>query len=283
MWQILTFGAILFHSLGKVLNRKVLREGNVSEYLFLWNIIASFFYIPAALLFGISIPSTTDQWLGVILGIILYTIGGFIGFHAIRHTEASLYAPLGAVKVLFLMFFSWILLGENITFNKFWGTIFMFLGIVVLSWKEGAFRKFKELGVKLTLLTAFIISIIATVEKFSMNVSISPVFYGLMMYLIPGLIYGLLPENRTIRKPLSFLSKKWKIITLSAFCYAAMYYLQLFAFKLADVSLVFPLLQLSILVTVILGFFILGEKSEKEQRLLGGALMTVGTMLILAK
>ncbi len=282
MWGILVLGAVILHSLGIIINRIILKEGNVREYMFVWRITSSLFYIPAAIFIGFSMPTGNLQWIGVIAGIVLYAIGGFTGFYAVRHTEASLGAPLGSLRVLFLLILSWLILGERVTITKFWGTVFIFIGAMVITWKLGAFKRLKEHGPQLTVLTAFIIAIIAIVEKFSMGVGVNPVFYGFTMYFVPGLIYGLLPENRNINNVMKFVGKNWKLVLASAFCYASMYYMQITAFKLADVSLVFPLLQLSILITILLSFFILKEKIEIKQRFIGGIIMMVGAMMILA-
>ncbi|PJA55412.1 hypothetical protein CO165_03665, partial [Candidatus Roizmanbacteria bacterium CG_4_9_14_3_um_filter_33_18] len=71
----------------------------------------------------------------------------------------------------------------------------------------------------------------------------------------------------------------WKIVLLSFFNFIA-YFFGLKAFVLAEVTQVIPIMQLSTIMTVIAGIFLLNEKSNLAKKLLAGIIAVVGVFLL---
>lgn len=280
LWFFATISAVLLNSIGKVLHRYILRDEDAIGYAFIWSLLSAIFYIPLLVIEPLSLPSNQLEWMGLFLGAFIWLTINIVGFYSIKHTHLTLRTPLNATKLIFIMFFANIFLDESITVWKLAGTLFMFIGIFVLTWKKGAFKHLKEYGVRLTLLTALLTACVAIVDKFNMNNGISPAFYGMLMYLFPSIPLGIMTKSR-----LEGFEKMWKkkaiFVILAAVCYTGTYYFHMIAYTLADVTNVYPILQLTTLVAIVLGYVTLKEKSEIIQRFVGGVCMVLGSIIII--
>ena len=113
------------------------------------------------------------------------------------------------------------------------------------------------------------------VSRYSVN------FYGMTLYLIPGTIITIMALARTgLKETLQTVKvNKWGIIALGAispFGYIAI----LQAYQIAEKSIVFPLANLTSVILVLMGVFLLNEKQLLRRKLIVAAMVFVGAIFL---
>lgn len=203
-----------------------------------------------------------------------------IGFHAYKFTPVSLKTPFSQSRIIFLFLFSILILSEVITLKKLLGTLIIFVGIVILTYhKRKIFGRLTDKGVQLTLLTAFLFALVALIDKTAMKYFTAGMF-GFLVYLIPGLILLLFVKKRT--SPTKQLIKnKWPYVLAVIILGAAFYYSKLRAYSLADVSLVFPIIRTSTLISVLGGIIFLNEKEDLLKKIFSTFIIVLGMLILI--
>jgi uncharacterized membrane protein len=90
---------------------------------------------------------------------------------------------------------------------------------------------------------------------------------------------GLLVPQSTKRFG-KLLKGKGKWVIVASLLAVTWTWMQFKAYQLVDVSTIAPLLELSVIVTVIGGFVVLGEKKDIVRRLIGTLIIIVGALII---
>ena len=80
---------------------------------------------------------TQTYWM-IIIPAVLGALGLFLYFLALGKGDSSRVAPIAATFPLFTAVYAYILLKENITFERLIGIILIVLGLVVINWKGAA-------------------------------------------------------------------------------------------------------------------------------------------------
>ncbi|MFC2174904.1 DMT family transporter [archaeon] len=277
-WLILVLLSLLLSGIGAAINRYILRDEHVYSYSFLFTLLSSFFFIPLMLTEEIVLPQTTEAWLIVLAAGVLWWTVNIIGFMGISKTDVTLSKPLAASKVVMVFLLSVLVLGEAVTTGKIIGTLLVMAGMLVLTWKKGWFTHLRSEGVQLLLMAAVIMSVVHVLDKYNMA-TVSANVYGFLMYFIPAIPLGIMTAFR-VPQLKQTIRNKWKAVLLVAVCYGAMYYFVLQAYRVADINVIFPILQLASLVTLGIAYFWLKEKAEFRQRVAGALLMIIGAVLV---
>lgn len=277
-WLVLVTISFLLTGIGSALSRYILREEHVYSYGFLYNILSAAVFVPLLLSEPITLPSEAGGWFLILSAAVLWWTINILGFLGISKTEATLGKPLSGAKVLIVLAVSWLVLGEQLTALKVVGTLLVVAGLLVLTWRKGWLGHLRHKGVQLTLAAAVFYGFVTVLDKYNTSLASANV-YGFLMYFIPAIPLGMM-SFADIPKLKQTLHNKWRAIILVALCYGGMYYFLLNAYRLAEVSVVYPIVQLGTLVTMALAYFWLGEKAEFKQRVLGALLMIAGAVLV---
>lgn len=281
LWLYAVLVATLIGGLGKTLHRKVIKDEDVPSYSFLFTLIAGLSFLPLLLIEETVFP-VGWQWAAFLGAALLWFFINITGFNASKRTEVSLHAPLSNVKIIILFLFAIVFLKEAVTIQKIVGTLIVFSGALVLSWEKGSFKQVKQKGIQLILLTAFLTAIVTLLDKHNMLEGISKGFYGLSMYWIPCFFHGLRVTTRKhhLKK---IIRNQGKTILLMGILYGVIYYylfLYAYSFPQAEISIIYPISQLSVLIAVFLGYAWLGERGALKKRLAASALMIAGAILV---
>ena len=103
--------------------------------------------------------------------------------------------------------------------------------------------------------------------------------YGFLVFLIPGIILTFFLKGRV--KHVRHLLETRKFTTFFAIILgSASYYFMLRAFKIADVTFVYPLIQLETILVVLGGIILLGEREHFWQKILAGVVVVAGALII---
>lgn len=278
LWLIFAIiGAIALGLVG-ILHRFIVREHDYISYGFLWGILTALFFVPL-LFFDFTLPSAPSGWLIAIIGVFIWTIVTIIGFKSVQMIETSFREPITQISLLFVLILSYALLSETLTSAKIIGTLLIFGGLMFLTYEKGkTFGKFGHKGIQLTLVASFMAALASVVDKAALNYW-NPIPYAFVEFLFPSLIIGFLVIKRKEHLLRMIKSKHYFIVFASILAVIEVYALYT-AYKLTDVSNIYPIGRISSLITVLGGIIILRERKDILRKIIGAIIMIIGAIFI---
>ena len=287
MWFFYSLFFAIFSALSTFLIKHLTKK--INYFALLYILLA--FSIPSTfilLLFLGGIPKVTPNfYLYVGASAVLDTIAFISSFLAISQSAISVISPISSFSPVFTTLIAAFTLHEIPTPIRFTGILVVVFGAYLLNISDikGGItmpfkRLFTETGVKLSLLSTFIWSITPIFQKKAIfetdpQIPLFPSLFGMILvftFLTPFAFKKAVKYTKEIRANL-----KWFVLNGAgaAFGQAAAFA----AFSLVFVSYATSIFRLSTLFIIILGGIFLKEERIKE-RLLGGAVMVLGTILI---
>jgi len=258
------------------------RAGN-----FYKNLAASFlfFFIGAFILLPFAITREIDNWhflLPCFISALLYSFSSFAYVSSIATGEVSLVAPISSLNAVVILFFAAIFLGEKITLMKSLGIILMVYGIFIL---KGAATPIKSLKAilrdrpsQLMFASVVLQSTGRVIDKFFTS-EYDPIIYAALLYFIVSFnFFTLLRLKKKDRLILSSFKEKPIPMVIGGAINGAAYLFLLVAIKSIELSIVEPLVNLSIILAMALAALIFREKLL--EKLPGGLLVILGGWLL---
>jgi drug/metabolite transporter (DMT)-like permease len=280
-WLFLVLAAVAMFGMLGALQRYILREEDPLSYAFWFNSLATFFFLPLLLLEPLVLPSTLPQLGLFFAAAIMWFCINVVSFYATAAEHVTLVNPLRQTNVLWVLVFAVFLLREELTMFKLFGTLSILAGVVALTWKGGLLKGLDSVGARLALVLAVMMAFVTVLDKYNVSSGVSPAFYGLSMFALPGAAFLLIAGFRRARLRKTLFSKRWAILAATGLL-ALGYYVILHAYRIADVSVINPITRLDLLITMALGYVWLQEREEFGRRLLGAVLMIAGAFLVAA-
>ncbi|MBW3004470.1 DMT family transporter [Candidatus Woesearchaeota archaeon] len=270
--------AISFRVIHKLLDKYVLNTASPYAFSWLTQIVSAVLLLPFAWPY-LELPKSGMAWFAIISGILIWTLVSVSTYIAVKKTHVSIKAPLSQSKIIWVFLLGLIIFGETITVQKVVGTVILFIAVSLLLYHpEYKWGRLTDPGVLWVLGNALLASIAAIIDKFALGY-FRPELYIFFVYLFPGLILtGFLPKIKKDIKHLWKLHGKITIVTILLSTSA--YFFVLKAYSLAEVTLVFPLLQLTTILTVIGGILIMGETEHKWQKIIAAGIAVIGAIVI---
>ena len=285
-WITYALLAAIGTGIGDALFKYLLKRDD--EYVVAW--MRAVFIVPVVVI-GLFLLGpfriTREFWL---LGIIILPVdilAFLLYLKAIRLSALSISLPFLAFSPIFVIFISWMILGEQVSAVGFLGVFFIVLGSYVLNIKHirnGFFEPilaiFREPGPKIMLLVAFLYGLDAVLGKQMMHLS-EPKFFALIypvflfLSFTPIVYYRI--KHKISRANLSF--HRLILYFLVSFIFAITIVLHFKAVTLAFTAYAIAVKRTSILIGSVLGFLIFKERNVKS-RLAGVGLMLAGVFLI---
>lgn len=272
---------------GKDMLSKIALNDDIDEYIMGWSLrfFALIFLLPV--LFFIEIPDLNQKfWIALFSSGILNVVATILYMKAIKHGDLSLIVPLLSFTPLFLLATSPLMLGE---FPSSWGLVGVVL-IVVGSYVLNIHKHdhgdylaplkaiFQDKGTRIMLLVAFIFSFTSNFDKMGV-VNSSPLFWVVMIHIF--LTITLLPIMM-YKSPncWSIIRNKTKKIAPLGILNAFKLSFQMIALNLVIVPYVISIKRMSILFSVLIGYFFFKEKHIKK-RIIGASIMLAGAIFII--
>lgn len=275
IWIIPAIIAAITDGTKDFLNRVVMIKEDPYVFAFLENFIAAILFIP--IFFMAKAPTNNLVYLFILISSIIWVAIAVIGNYSYKYTEVSLRAPISQIRILFLLLMSIVFLSEKLTITKGVGTLLIFLGLVILRFKKGKLN-FKHKGIQLTIVTAFLVALVAIFDKLALN-NANPEFVSFFVYLIPSLIliFFTLKKKNEFK---SIIKNQYKVVLIASILGAIFYYSSLKAYALIEVSSVFPIIKTSALITVLLGIIFLKERQNILRKIIATLIILAGIAVI---
>lgn len=270
--------AVACNTVNKILDRYVAKD--VSPYAFSWltQIVASLLLFPLALPY-FALPVSGTAWMALAIAATLWTLVSVSVYIAIKKTQVSIKEPLSQSKIIWALILGLLLLGESVSTTKIVGTVVIFLGLCVLIFHpERKWGRLRDPDILWTLVSAVLTAIVAIVDKWALGF-FRPELYGFLVYFTPCIIL-----TSFLPKRIEHVKHLWKVhgkVAVSTIIFStATYYFTLKAYALADITSIYPLLQLATIFAILCGIFILGEKEHKWQRFIAAIIVIIGAIIV---
>ncbi len=238
------------------------------------------------LLFFIPIPKLESGFWSVLgFAIVVEVLAWILYIKSIRSAQLSLVAPFLSLTPVFLVFTSFVILGELPSFAGFFGILMIVVGAYILNLKsinKGILEPFKSIFKEKSciymIVAAFLFSISANLGKILILKS-SPLFFSAIYFpllIIPFLIIVYF----TSRKKIVQLKSNFSNLFFSGLFFGLMAIFNFLALQLVIVPYMISIKRTSSIFSVLYGHFLFKEENIKK-RLAGALVMLIGAILII--
>ncbi|MBS3144819.1 EamA family transporter [Candidatus Woesearchaeota archaeon] len=292
-WYVYSLLSAVFFAIYFLIFHKYIHKERPLEYLGVMSILVVLFSFP--LLKEVSFSHEPLAWLLMYAISLLLTIFFVCIALSFKHLESSEAVPLMNISLLFVVFFSMILFGEQISLKNLIGILLMVAGSYIvevgikLQKLHKVFHRFRQKYLMYTLLATGVSSIIIIIEKLLLNPEILRVP---ITAVAPDSLYFLTRAGMAVNFILILFyqhnftrmqhTAKTLILPLiiTALLNVAANYSHYLALREGLVSLVAPIAALSTLLVVIIGGELFHEHKLK-QKMIAVVLMVLATYLII--
>ena len=260
------------------------RLGKLDTYvkLIFYNLITLPF-----LLFGFlfySVPQVTfDFYIVIAINSVVWIVATFLLMKSLEAGGLSASIPILNFTPVFLLFISYLLLGEFPSFQGLAGILVVVAGSYTLhisSIKSGYFEPIKSIfvgrGLRM-LVVAFLFGITASLAKIGIQLS-NPAYFMFIHYLFVSLVLTILFFNK-IKENKKQIKSNFKYFLVMGVAVAFSEILAGTAFKLTLVPYAISLKRSNVIFSVLIGYLFFREKHFKEA-IIGSVIMFIGAVLI---
>ncbi|MBA4371657.1 MAG: hypothetical protein C0402_02210 [Thermodesulfovibrio sp.] len=213
---------------------------------------------------------------------------------ALKESPLSLTMPFLALTPVFLILFSYVLLGEKVSLTGGAGIFLIAAGSYLLNInqvKEGLCQPFraitKEKGAVYMIMVALLYSITSSLGKMAIGHS-SPLFFGAVYFVGLNLVYlpygltrggsgGRTGRRASLREYLA--SGRYRLQIVPGLFYGAMVLTHMAAMNLTKVAYMVSVKRSSLLISILFGYLFFREENIRD-RFLGALLMFIGFVAV---
>ncbi len=269
------------------INKKLTQKTNI--YVILW--ITTLLMLPffaVALLFEKQVAIQSGFWYIIPVNISLFTLSSLLLIKAMQISPLSLTLPFLSFSPVFMIFTSWIILGQLPNSWGIIGIVLIVIGSYILNLKKvkknflAPFTAIgKEKGSLLALAVAFIWSITSNLDKIAIDNS-STFSYLLLINIGVVIVLSVILISKQRTTFLSAAQNNIKLASLVAAIGSAAVAFQMLAIQHILVPYVIAMKRTgTTLGGIIIGQRAFHETEDKAYRLVGGIIMAIGIIIIL--
>lgn len=279
-WQIYTVITVLGLSVSILLQRVLLHKYKTDPvaYSALFQLITALMITGFAIYKGISFAGLTSVWLVALTCIIFFGLGTVVYAKTLQYVEASAFSVLFATQAIWIMILGILLFNESITGLQVVGTALIFASVLLLIKNIRALALDK--GTLYGLLTGLLYGIAITCTAYVGRHMDTLTWAALGFYGSAFVSLMVKPSAINKIKPMLKGEVLSRLLLLGVF-YAIGSVAMLFAYKYGTLTLVSPLRQTGIIVTVLLALiFLKPERNRIARKLAAATICFVGVVLI---
>lgn len=282
-WLILVIISAISSSISRILQKVLLKEKDSEPFAFAFVfqlLLAFLFFLYSLFTKSLIIPNLSGVFFNLILMALFYSLGNIFIYKAFKLTEASEASIIFASSTLWTVISAVIFLGDKLSNNNILGILLVILGIIAVNYSRSKWLMNK--GHLYALLGAIMFGIAFTNDAFIINKFTSISSYMLLSFALCSITILVFRPNLT--KGISYFIKKdiiGKLLICGIF-YSAMIFTIFEAYKRGgQVSIISPIQQSALILTVITSYFILKEKDRMANKIIGTILTFIGVLLLI--
>lgn len=278
-WQLLVAISVITFSVSVILRRILLYKDKSDPiaYAIVFQGLVGVITGIYAVAHGFDMPDFSKYWFAIAVTCVLYALGNVFFAKAIQLVEASAFSVLFASSAIWtILVGSWIL-GDSLTLVHVVGISLVLMSIVILNVKKGSLKL--NIGVVLSLITSLLFGLAVVGWTYVARHADVPTWTSIS-FLVPALMI-LAIKPKAVKKMKPFLDKQiLRTLLILGFIYGISALTSLFAYRDGNVNLVAALQQVSIVLTTVLGIFLLKERNDLARKIIAATTCLLGVLLI---
>lgn len=281
-WQLFVGLSVLLYSVNGLLHRALMKEEDSDPYaqtIAFYGVVGLFVLIIAFFRGGFQYQISADQIPYFILITIFAALTSVLGFRAVQLIGAAENSILISSSSLWVVLGAFLFLRESFSIQKVFGTIIILTGISITQWQK---KKFViNTGVIFAILAAFAFAITQTLSFFVLR-KMDAVSLAVYTNWLPVILL-ILFRPKTIKK-LVFYFKRKNAINISLVSLSDVFasLFLFFAYQIGrNAAQITPIMATQTILTVFLAVIFLGERNFIPQKITGGLIAMIGTILLL--
>lgn len=281
-WQLLVGISVLLFSFNGLFHRVIMRDTKSDPYaqtIAFYGLGGIFLFLLAIFRGGFHYQILGEQLPYFVLLIIFATAAPVLSFKAIQRIEASENSILIASQKLWIVIGAFIFLQESFSVNRLLGMMIILAGITIVQWKKGKFVLNK--GVVFALLAAFSYAITELISFYILR-DFNAISFTIYLSFLP-VIALLIIKPGLIRKLSFYLKPKYALNIAAVSISDAVATIFLFlAYQIGrNAAQIAPIMATQTILSVLFAIFILKERNNMINKIVGALIVVVGVILVL--
>ena len=266
--------SVIFNQGYKVITNKMQNAGAITILI---QIISSIFCIFIIPLFQIKFPTDYKVYIFLFLAIVFYTLNDRLGTTARSGIEVSTYSILKQLSTVFMIVASLLFFKEKFILNKIIGALLIVFSNILVFYKKNNFKfnKYLILGILANISLA-----IALFLDINYSNQFNLAFYVLLTFFIPSILIFIFEKIKVKEIILEYKNSNIFSIFLTSISWTIMMITKLKAYQLGNVGLVAPISSLTVILNIIVSYFLFKEKNNLFRKIIAGILIIIGIILI---
>lgn len=241
------------------------------------NSLAGFFCLFLVPFFEWKFSNDIIVYLLLGLAIIFYTINDRLETTVMSGVEASTYTILSQLSTAFMIILGLVILREPFVWNKILGSALILASNVLVFYRRGKFKfdRYVILGIIANLSYAVAMFIdVNNSDKLNLPL------YVFFTLFIPAIIVFLMERVKFREVKDEFIKAKKLPLFAAIVAYAGFILCSIRAYQLGEVTVVAPLISLTVILNVLVGYFFLGERDNLLKKIIASLAIIVGVILV---
>jgi drug/metabolite transporter (DMT)-like permease len=280
-WQILVifslFFAVVFTQFYKLAVKDTKNDGAATILL---QLIAGVSVLFWTFLFEFKFSNNWELYLLLFLACVFYALNDRMKTTARKHLEVSEYSIMSQMSSVFMILIGIGFLKDPIILTRVLGGLLVIIANMILLYEKGKFviDKYMLIALISALFLAVGMSIDVGISK-SFNL---PIYIAITLF-IPAILIFIFNKIKVktiieeVRRPV----KKFYLVTGVSWGLMLLFLIR--SYQLATISIVTPLFATTVLLNVIVGYFIFKEKTKKFKKIIAALIIILGVYLTVLK
>lgn len=265
---------VIFNQNYKIATKSLTTPGALTILLQIIGSISILLLIP---FFEIKFPDDPKIYLFFALSIFFYTLTDRLNTTVRSGIEVSTFSIIQQLSTVFMIFAGIFFFKEPFILNKFIGAILIVFSNMLIFYQKGE-RKLNKY-----IVLGLVANLFLTIALF-LDVNISDNFnlpiYAALSLGIPAILIFIFERIKLSDIKNEFKNGNKKAMFITSISWSLAIVSQLRSYQLGNVSVVAPLCALSVILNVIVGYFLLKEKENLPKKIFAALLIILGIILI---
>lgn len=266
--------SVIFNQGYKIVTKNMNSAGALTILI---QIISSLCCILVMPFFKFRFPNDYKVYIFLFLAIIFYTLNDRLGTTARSFIEASTYSILKQLSNVFMIIMGILFFKEPFVLNKIIGSLLIILSNILVFYKKENFKlnKYLIFGILANICLA-----VALFIDVNYSSEFNLAFYILLTFFIPCILIFIFEKIKIKEIVIEYKNSNKIILFLTSISWMFMMISKLKSYDLGSVTIVTPLLSLTVILNIIVSFLLLKEKSNLLRKIFAGILIIIGVILI---
>jgi drug/metabolite transporter (DMT)-like permease len=279
-WQLLTAISVLSLSISVILQRTLIHRDKTDPFAYavVFQGIVGILLMTVAIIVGFKLDGIRAVMFPAVTSIFFYGVGHILYAKTLQKVEASAFSVLFATQAVWIMILGIVLLKESINLLQVFGTMLIFSGVSLLV--KNIRSIIKDAGTILGLTTGLMFGLAITAWSY-VGRHVDTLSWAAISFVGTSLVAFLVRPKSILKMAPLFRLKVLATLVLLAIFYGIGSLAMLFAYKKGSFSIISPLRQTGIIVTVLLALaFLPQERNRIWRKMLAAIICATGVVLI---